>query len=524
MADSRNKIIIVLLALTAVFNFLFWGEKLALNLFIYVLLLAAAAVVFNKDSVKNPKVIAVFLAVLYLGCMVVYNNSIFSIFACIAGFIVLNGLIHQPRLRTIISAVLTSLGSFILFPYNAVEEIKYNSRRHRYFAKFLKASKLALLPVLIFCIFYAIYAYSNPIFNDYSNSFWDEIRKFLNRIFIDYPPERIIFIFFGLFIVTGVLFNHGIKVFLKIDESFLNTLIRDKYRKLTSRIGVRADYPKAFKNLFRFKMKSLLTEHKIGIILLAMVNVLILILNIIDVSFVWFGFDSSRVDNLAYFVHEGTGYLIFSILLSMAILLFFFKGNLNFYSGNFILKFLAYLWIIQNGIMAISVMLRNYYYINYYYALSYKRIGVMIFLLLVFTGLVTMFIKIYKKKTLFYLLKVNSIAVFAVMILMGSLSWDYHIAKFNLQNPDKSAIDVSYLFTLSDEVLPILDGNKNLLNSEFMFREGFRRYIQNGLIELKYREKKFFEDREQYSWLSWNYSDFKTEEYFKNNNIERSSR
>jgi hypothetical protein len=174
--------------------------------------------------------------------------------------------------------------------------------------------------------------------------------------------------------------------------------------------------------------------------------------------------------------------------------------------------------------MAISVMLRNYYYINYYYALSYKRIGVMIFLLLVFTGLVTMFIKIYKKKTLFYLMKVNSAAVFVVMILMGSVSWDYHIAKFNLQNPDKSAIDVSYLFTLSDEVLPVLDGNKNLLNNEFMFREGFRRYMQNGLVELKYRENKFFEDRTQYSWLSWNYSDFRTEEYFKNNNIERSTR
>ncbi len=107
---------------------------------------------------------------------------------------------------------------------------------------------------------------------------------------------------------------------------------------------------------------------------------------------------------------------------------------------------------------------------------------------------------------------------------MGSFSWDYHIAKFNLQNPDKSEIDVSYLFTLSDEVLPVLDGNKDLLNNDFMFQEGFRRYMQNGLVELKYRENKFIEDRAQYSWLSWNYSDFKTGEYLKNNNIERSNR
>lgn len=355
MAEQRNKIIVVLLVLTLVFNFFFWSEKLALNLAVYTILFAISAILFNKNSLKSRRTAAVIIAVLYSAAMVVYNNSVFSIFACISSFIVLVGLIHQPKLRTVVSALFTSLGSFALFPYNAVEEIRYNSRRHKYFAKFLKASRLAVLPVLIFIVFYSIYAYSNPIFNDYSNSFWGEVRKFLDQIFIDYPPERFMFIFFGLFIVTGVLFNRGVKIFLKIDESMLNSLIRDKYTKLTSRMGVRTDYLKAFKNLFKFKMKSLLTEHKIGIILLVMVNILILILNIIDVSFVWFGFDTSRVDNLAYFVHEGTGYLIFSILLSMAILLFYFRGNLNFFRNNNFLKFLAYLWILQNGIMALEM-------------------------------------------------------------------------------------------------------------------------------------------------------------------------
>jgi hypothetical protein len=268
-------------------------------------------------------------------------------------------------------------------------------------------------------------------------------------------------------------------------------------------------------------MRSLLTEHKIGNILLILVNLLILILNILDISFVWFSFDPSKVENLAYFVHEGTYNLIFSILLSMAILCFYFRGNLNFYKKNNFLKYLAYFWIFQNGIMAVSLMLRNYYYIDYYYALSYKRIGVMIYLLLVFTGLVTMFIKIYSRKTLFYLIKINSTAVFIVMVLMGSLSWDYHIAKFNLQNPDKKAIDISYLFTLSDDVLPVLDEYRDALNGEYMMRDGFRRYMQNGQIELKYRKSRFFEEQAKYSWLSWNYPDYSVKKYFENENSER---
>lgn len=517
MDKQRNKLIVVLLVLTVVFNYFFWREKLGLNLIIYVILLTISSLMFNKGSLKSLKVIAILIAVLYSCGMVVYNNSVFSILACISASIVLSGFIHQPRLRSVISALFTSLGSFTLFPYNAAEKIKYNSRKHRYFAKFLKASKLAILPVLIFIIFYSIYAYSNPIFNDYSNSFWDEIRKFLDRIFIDYPPARIVFIFFGLFIATGVLYNRGIKVFLKLDESFLNTLIRDKYRKISSRIGVRTDLLKAFKKLFKFKMKSLLTENKIGIILLIMMNALILILNIIDISFVWIGFDLSRVDNLAYFVHEGTYYLIFSILLSMTILLFYFRGNLNFFKHNYFLKFLAYLWIVQNGIMAISVLLRNYYYINYYYALSYKRIGVMIFLLLVFIGLITMFIKIYNRKTLFYLLKVNSTAAFIVMLLMGSLSWDYHIARFNLQNPDKNAVDVTYLFSLSDDVLAVLEENKNVIDKDIKLQENFRKYIQNGVIEHKYRKNRFIEEQTKYTWLSWNYADYSVKKCIEDN-------
>ncbi len=516
-------IAVVLLVLTLIFNFFFWREKLASNLAVYTLLLAISASLLNRDSIRNPRVIAAVLAVVYSVAMVVYNNSVFSIFACISSSIVLAGLIHQPRLRTVISALFTSLGSFTLFPYNAIEEIRYNSRKHKYFARFLKASRLAILPLLIFIVFYSIYAYSNPIFNNYSNSFWDEVRKFLDQIFIDYPPERFMLIFLGLFIVTGVLYNRGIKVFVRIDESMLNSLIRDKYTKLTSRIGIRTDYRKAIRSLFKFKMKSLLTEHKTGVILLVMVNSLILILNIIDISFVWFGFNSSEVDNLAYFVHEGTGYLIFSILLSMAILLFYFRGNLNFYRKNHFIKFLAYLWIIQNGIMAVSVMLRNYYYINYYYALSYKRIGVMIFLLLVFIGLVTMFIKIQSRKTLFYLVKVNSTATFIVMILMGSVSWDYHIAEFNLSNPDKKSIDVSYLFTLSDDVLPVLDENKDVLDSDILFEQNFRRYVQNGEIELKHHVETFMEKQAEYTWLSWNYADFRVEEYFGNENGKRNA-
>ena len=521
MISQKNKIFVFLVILTLIFNSFFWHEKLGANLIIFIILSSLAVIILNRDSIKSKNVMLVSFAMLYSGGMVVYNNSVFSSFACISSFIVLIGYMHQPQLKTVLSALLTSLGSFLIFPYNVLEEIRLAKNKFRVFAKVLKAAKLASIPVIVFFVFYGIYAYSNPIFNNYSNSFWDWVKQFLNQILIDYPPQRFIFIFFGLFLVTGVLFNRNIRVFLKIDKSFLGVLIRDKYKKLVSKIDDSYEYGRMFKRIFNFKMTSLKTEYKIGVILIVLVNLLILALNIIDISFVWFGFDSSRVDNLAYFVHEGTYYLIFSILLSMAILLYFFRGNINFYSKNNLLKYGAYLWIVQNGIMAISLMLRNYYYIEYYYALSHKRIGVMIFILFAFIGLITMFIKISGRKTTFYLLKVNSAAVFIVMILMGSFNWDVNIARFNLQNPDKGSIDVEYLFSLSDDVLPVLDEHKDVLNQDFYFRKGWQRYQNNGQQELETRVKYFMEKQNGYSWLSWNYTDWKTRQYFSNQNIRR---
>lgn len=518
MISYKRKIFGSLIVLTLIFNSFFWNEKLGLNQLIFVFLLSIATIILNKNSIKNKNVLLVLLAVLYSGGMAVYVNSVFSSFACISSFIVLVGYIHQPELKTVISALFTSLGSFSLFPYNVLEETRLAKNKFRVFAKILKAVKLASLPVIVFFVFYGIYANANPIFNNYSNSFWDWIKQFLNKLLIDYPPERFIFIFFGLFLITGVLFNRNIRLFLKIDESFLGTLIRNKYKKLVSKIDDRFEYGKILKRIFKFKMTSLKTEYKIGVILIVLVNLLILILNVIDVSFVWFGFDSSRIDNLAYFVHEGTYYLILSILLSMAILLYFFRGNLNFYPKNNILKYGAYLWIVQNGIMAVSLILRNYYYIEYYYALSHKRIGVMIFILLTFTGLITMVIKISGKKTMFWLIKVNGAAVFIVMILMGSMNWNKNIAEFNLQNPDKESIDVEYLFTLSDEVLPVLDKHSDILNQDFYFRKGWRRYQNNGLQELKSRVQNFLERQNNYSWLSWNYADWETKQYFTKQN------
>src|SRR4030095_3483347 len=423
--------------------------------------------------------------------------------------------VHQKELRSIFGAFFTSLSSFIIFPYNIIEELRYSSGKYKPVRTMLKVIRLAFVPVIFFTIFYSIYAYSNPVFNSYSVTFWDKVSEYLYDILKNYPVLRFFYLFLGLILIMGILFNRNIKAFADLDNSFLDSLFRTKEQKVYSRTN-KVKKPSLLYEMFsyRFKFNTLKMEYRMGIILIFMMNILLLLLNIIDIQFTWIGFDPAKVDNLAYYVHNGTYLLISSILLSMAILLYFFRGNQNFYNKNSLLKYGAYLWIFQNGIMAISVALRNIYYIEYYYALSYKRIGVMIFLLLTFTGLVTMLIQIHSKKTTFYLLTINSWAALVVLLLMSSYSWDRAIAEFNLSNPDKEAIDIEYLLSLSDDTLPVLDKHKTVLDREFISYRFIMEDYKNGLDQYSLRVKRFRSEQENYSLLSWNLADHNTLKYY----------
>nr|HMT11362.1 DUF4173 domain-containing protein [Ignavibacteria bacterium] len=514
--------ILMTIILLVVFNFLFWGEKLGVNLFIFFFLGIISMIMLNEDNIKNKNVITSLFALLFSLGMVIVNNSFYSKFSSVICFMMFTGFIHQPALKTTYSAVFTAVADFVIFPYNVYSELKYSATKFKPVRVFLKFSRLALIPVIFFVIFYAIYAYSNPVFNSYSVSFWDTIGKYLYDIFINYPLLRFFYLLFGLMVIMAFIYNRSIRIFSEVDNAYHDTLQRSKVFKVHSRTK-----PVVKSHLmytlfsYRFKFNSLKLETKMGIVLLGMTNALLLMLNVIDIQVTWLGFNAGEIENLAYYVHEGTYYLIFSILLSMAILLVIFRGSQNYLAKNRILKFLAYAWLAQNAFMAISVALRNIYYIEFYYALSYKRIGVMIFLLLTLFGLGTMFVKIYARKTTSFLFKINSTAVVAVLLLMSSFSWDKTIAEFNLSNPDRSKIDIDYLLKLSDDALPVLDAHKELLDKEYLQYSFIFSDYTNGLDEYKRRVHRFIAEQKRYSWLSWNLSDRNTLDFYAANEFEK---
>ena len=178
-----------------------------------------------------------------------------------------------------------------------------------------------------------------------------------------------------------------------------------------------------------------------------LVNVLLLVVNAIDINWLWFGFVPAPGFDLTQFVHEGTYVLIFSILLAMGIVLWFFRRNLNFYQpGLPWLRWGATVWVLQNAVLAVSVGLRNYYYILHS-GLAYKRIGVCFFLLLTFFGLGTVLLKIWQRRSAYSLVRLNSLAAYAVLLLLAAGNWEVWIAELQPAAPLSAASTSAFCST-----------------------------------------------------------------------------
>jgi hypothetical protein len=143
--------------------------------------------------------------------------------------------------------------------------------------------------------------------------------------------------------------------------------------------------------------------------------------------------------------------------------------------------------------------------------LAYKRIGVLVFLLMVLMGLITVFIKIHQRKTAYYLWRVNGWFAVVLLVAASCVHWDETIAGYNLAHKNTVPLDIKFLLSLSDKALPALEKNKDVLDDKntIVYDMGDRPYSTNltPMAIFEMRKKEFFEKQKTYSWLSWNAAD-----------------
>ncbi len=347
---------------------------------------------------------------------------------------------------------------------------------------------LSIIPLLLIIIFGALFRAGNPVFKEWSQKVLDEIASYLPN----YDLSWFAFMFLGLLILR-IVFIKGKDFYLLLPEG--NYVVRkfSKYKRI-------------------FKVLGLKREYQMALMVFFSLNLLLLVVNLIDIRWFWFGFEMPQGFSLKEFLHEGVWALIMSLVLATAVSLYFFRGNLNFYPRNKFLQALAQLWVVQNMILAISVFLRSWYYIDFH-GLASGRILVIALLSLVFFALVLLFVKIRTARNASFLVRWTSVYLGFLLGLCSLVNWDSMILKFNLDHGRLNEIDVDNYLYLHPRVYPeILKRLPRIEEQIEAHNENAKVWISVESIEefqerLQKRIDRFIAAEEEQKWPAWNYAE-----------------
>lgn len=481
---QRNRVLFPLcLLLAAVHVFLFHDSGIGLNLLLFEL--AAAGVLWFIRPTALPQTARWTLGGTMLSAlMVAWHGSLLAVVLNLVSAALTVGILLAPELRALHQSALLAAAHLPAVPGALLRAIPARGLADR--ASITPRHVLSLAAVPLFLVLFgSMYRASNPFFDGFTE-------KALAAFDVD------------MALVGSIVLGLLVSGFILL-PSHHERLMRwaagtgDQLQPNGEATG-----PDVRREIF------------IAMLLLGGLNVLLLIVNALDIRHVWTGFQFDG-QYLKQFVREGTYMLMLSIVLGAAIVLYFFRGDLNFACGARPVRWLAYAWLGQNIVLALSVGMRNFWYIHYY-ALAYKRIGVGFFLLALCIVLALVVIKVQRGRSAHFLLRTGSVAVYAVALVMALFNWDGIMARYNLAQQGKAFVHLDFLATLSDKALPrlvrsqedlaLIDSyNASLIGGEehysrdlYMTPEAFRMHIDQ-------RVQDFLAEYPKRSWKEWNRAD-----------------
>jgi len=485
---KRNDLILLIAVLT--YSFMFFEQIAGINFLLFNLLMVSLLLWKDKELIKNKSWCMIAAGSIVTAIFVfIHGNTLCFIANCIS--LLLLSAMSMSRNSSIFLGLLYSIYSTIAAISFMVIDILERKKQKNESKKnvFWQRTLLITIGFVIILVLFFLYRESNPLFKDFT--------KNINLDFISFSWIR--FTLLGLILLYGFFYHRNFQAFYKYDTTVANTLS-----------------PEIPENKEVNGFKKFLTtdvELKTGIILLILLNLLIVFVNALDITYLWAGSGLPKNMNYSESVHQGVGTLIFSILIAISIILFFFRSELNFVKGNKTLKLFAILWVIQNAIMVISTIYRNYQYIDGF-GLTYKRIGVYAYLFLAVLGLLSTFIKIASNKSNWYLFRFNGWTFYIVLMIASTFNWDRYITNYNLANA--KTLDTEYLLNLSDANIPELlnyDNEKKLngfVSSTILsyeaqedLRTGIYNYPKSYQNILHSKLFRFMKMYEEYGWKSW---------------------
>ncbi|ADV47878.1 hypothetical protein Celal_0539 [Cellulophaga algicola DSM 14237] len=440
-----------------VFSVLLYSKTMGINLVILSLVIISLVLLEHKSQKETIKYA---LTYLFTALMVFLDPTNFKIFVHAMAFLIYMGKSIAPKnslylswfigLTNMVLASIHQLNSYL------TKEDHKNTAVSSKTKTILKALGIALGLIILFSL---LYQKSNPVFSGLISA--------INFDFLSFP--WLLFTVFGYFIFLHILKPYYPETLITLDHAQGNTL-----KKSTPNFSLEQN-------------KKLADEYTLGSIIFIALNSLLFIFLITDFIYL-IDTDTSTNSEYSKSVHQGVYALLLSIICAIAIILYFFRGDLNFYTKSKNIKILCYIWIAMNLILVLFTGYKNYTYVATL-GLTYKRIGVFVYLLFILAGLCTTYLKVSKTKSFIYLIRSNVAVIFAVLFVSAIIPWDKSITYYNLNTIEN--VDIQYLIDL---------GNTNSIQLK-KYSEKKKATAFEASITTKY--SRFIHQEKEKSWQEY---------------------
>ncbi len=463
---------------------LYYQQTPGLNHLLFSVILVIALLFSDASFIRNKPWILVAVGAVISGLGVALYGNDLSYIANLIAIASLAGLSYSPD-SSLIFASLQGAFSYVSSPIqkfititNKLSADKANEDAKKELIWTGSNVLKIFIPVLIVLGFAVVYSGSNPVFS-----------KFLSELGAYISWEFISFSFFGFYVVYFFFHQFVFPEVISFDAKAGNILL-----------AANPNEPTIF--------GTILNEHGAAKLTFILLNSLLLLVNYLDIAFIIQ--PDKEILDYSHYIHQGINASIFSVLLAILVVLYFFRGNLNFIAENRSLKSLAIVWLMLNVILLMTCFHKNFGYIDAY-GLTPKRIGVYAYLLVTFIGLMLTWYKIAKRKSNMFLVRSNFWSLFLLLAVSTSVHWNQLIFDHNVTyHPE---LNDKYYYHISPEsslAHLVKTWESAQLDCSYEFSDcQFQQKIIN-------RKEIFIEAFEAKSWQSWTLKDYRIYKALKN--------
>ncbi|MDN5003578.1 DUF4173 domain-containing protein [Bradyrhizobium sp. GCM10027634] len=416
------------LALAALADWLFYGERIGLSLSLFAIATACVSALFNH-AVMDLRRALTSAAILVAGLVpAVEELNPLSFLILVAAQLLALLLATNPetiefadRARALRNFVLT--GPLRFFP-DVLQIFNMSA--------FTRGIALWLLPAVLGTVFVALFAAANPVIEQ-----WVSL---LNpKIILDYIS------------VPRVLFW---TMMLALVWPFIH--VRWRRRKVVTTTDVDVAVPPLLPPLVPAEFLGPSTILRS----LILFNLLFAAQSILDGLYLWGHVALPANMTYAAYAHRGAYPLIATALLAAAFVLVAMRPG-GAAEKSRVIRPLVYLWVGQNLLLVASSILRLDLYVDIY-MLTYWRVAAFIWMGLVALGLLLITARIVLNRSNRWLIGANLIALTIVLYGCSLVNFDALIADYNVAHSREISgrgmpIDTRYLAQLGPQALPAIE-------------------------------------------------------------------